>query len=78
MDRYIPAQLGALARVSHAGDHVLPVGLWLGIGWLATLGGYVGILTRLLAMYVSFAEVTNWSFGGTPFGGSETSAETAD
>ncbi|MFB6124942.1 MAG: acetate uptake transporter [Halanaeroarchaeum sp.] len=63
----------------------------LGLGDLGfgtgTYGGYVGILTGLLAMYTSFAEVTNWAFdadvvpiGGTPYAGStsQTRAEPAD
>ena len=64
--------------------YLLGFGDYLGISWLVILGGYVGILDGLLAMYVSFAEVTNWSFGqtvvplgGTPFGGGseETTAD---
>ena len=35
-----------------------------GAGW-SQLGGYVGLLTGLDALYVSFAEVTNAAFGRT-------------
>lgn len=49
----------------------------LGVTWAVVVGGYVAMLTALCAAYVSFAEVTNWSFGeqrvplgGTPFGSS--------
>lgn len=55
---------------------LLGFGDFLGIGVVVTLGGWVGILTGLLAMYVSFAEVTNWAWdrdvlplGGTPYEG---------
>jgi hypothetical protein len=43
----------------------------LGIGVLVVAGGYVGIVTGLDAMYVSFAEVTNWAFDDEvlPLGG---------
>lgn len=54
---------------------LLGAGDFFGVGWVATLGGYVGIVTGLDAMYVSFAEVVNWCFdrevvplGGTPLG----------
>ena len=66
---------------------LLGFGDWLGISSLATWGGWVGILTGILAWYVSFAEVTNWAFartvlplGGAPISdsGSETTADTAD
>ncbi|MBP2250222.1 succinate-acetate transporter protein [Halarchaeum solikamskense] len=49
--------------------------LLLGFGDLgfgtATIGGYVGVLTGLLAMYASFAEVVNWAWDRTvvPIGG---------
>lgn len=36
-----------------------------GVAGAKVLGGYVGILTGALAMYVSFAEVTNGAFGRT-------------
>ncbi len=44
--------------------------LGMGAGWHKG-GGYVGILTGLLALYLSFAEVTNAVFGRTvvPIGG---------
>ncbi|ESP89882.1 acetate uptake transporter [Candidatus Halobonum tyrrellensis] len=55
---------------------LLGFGDFLGVGVVVTLGGWVGILTGLLAMYVSFAEVTNWTWGrdvlplgGTPYEG---------
>jgi succinate-acetate transporter protein len=44
-----------------------------GVAGAKVLGGFVGILTGLAALYVSFAEVTNGTFGrtviplGTPF-----------
>ena len=54
---------------------LLGFGDFYGISWLVALGGWVGIVTGLDAMYVSFAEVTNWCFdrpvvplGGTPIG----------
>ncbi|GGM58476.1 succinate-acetate transporter protein [Halarchaeum rubridurum] len=41
----------------------------LGLGDLgygtATLGGYLGVVCGLLAMYTSFAEVTNWAWDRT-------------
>ena len=36
-----------------------------GMAAAKTLGGYVGILTGIAALYVSFAEVTNGAFGRT-------------
>src|SRR5699024_4300173 len=66
---------------------LLGFGDFLDIGFLGTLGGYVGILSGALAMYVSFAEVTNWAFARTviPIGSapisdsrSEPTADTAD
>jgi len=63
--------------------YLLGFGNLLGIGALVTAGGWVGILTGLLAMYVSFAEVVNWCFdgdvipvGGVPYGGSTTERQT--
>lgn len=57
--------------------YFLGFGDLLGIDWAVVVGGYVSMLTALCAAYVSFAEVTNWSFGetriplgGTPFGSS--------
>ncbi|MFB6131531.1 MAG: acetate uptake transporter [Salinigranum sp.] len=54
--------------------YLLGFGDFLGVGSLTVLGGWVGVLTGLDAMYVSFAEVVNWSFdadvlplGGVPF-----------
>lgn len=44
---------------------LLGFGDLLGNDLLYMLGGYTGILDGLLAMYVSFAEVTNWSFNRT-------------
>jgi succinate-acetate transporter protein len=65
--------------------YLLGIGDVLGIAVLGTIGGYVAILDAIFAVYVAFAEVTNWSFagtvvplGGTPFGGSGSSADTAD
>ncbi|MDS0298207.1 acetate uptake transporter [Halogeometricum sp. S1BR25-6] len=56
-------------------------GTWLGLSWGNVVGGYVAMVTSLAAAYVSFAEVTNWTFadsklplGGTPFGGSSASS----
>ena len=45
--------------------YLLGLGDFLGIGWLPVAGGYVGIVTGLLAMYASFAEVLNWTFDDT-------------
>ncbi|MFC6724274.1 acetate uptake transporter [Halobium palmae] len=63
--------------------YLLGFGDFLGVDWLVVAGGYVGILTGLAAMYVSFAEVTNWAFdrsvvplGGTPFPGDDRRRET--
>ncbi|MFB6072159.1 MAG: acetate uptake transporter [Halobacterium sp.] len=42
--------------------YLLGFGELLGASAVATAGGYVGVLTGLLAMYVSFAEVTNWAW----------------
>ena len=51
--------------------YILGVGEVLGIDALGIIGGYIAILTSFLAMYVAFAEVTNWSYDGTvvPLGG---------
>jgi succinate-acetate transporter protein len=61
---------------------LLGFGDLLGISLLVTLGGWVGIVCGLLAMYTSFAEVTNWSFGddvvplgSEPFGGAAAEPE---
>lgn len=43
--------------------YLLGFGDVLGVGPLVTLGGWVGPLTGLLAMDVSFAEVTDWTWG---------------
>ena len=66
---------------------LLGFGDFLGNDFLGMLGGYVGILSGALAMYVSFAEVTNWAFARTvlPIGSapiadraSEPTADAAD
>jgi succinate-acetate transporter protein len=44
---------------------LLGFGDLLGNDALYMLGGWTGIIDGLLAMYVSFAEVTNWSFNRT-------------
>jgi succinate-acetate transporter protein len=44
---------------------LLGFGDLLGNEILYQLGGFTGIIDGLLAMYVSFAEVTNWSFNRT-------------
>lgn len=56
--------------------YLLGFGDLLGVDVLVTLGGWVGLVTGLTAMYVSFAEVVNWCFdrdvvplGGTPLRG---------
>jgi len=62
--------------------YLLGFGDLLGSPGLSLAGGWVGILTGLLAMYTSFGEVVNWSFdgdvvplGGVPFaGGARTEA----
>lgn len=43
--------------------YLLGVGDWLGVEWLVVTGGYVGVLTALLAAYTSAAEVLNETFG---------------
>jgi succinate-acetate transporter protein len=66
--------------------YLLGFGDFLGNDFLVKAGGYVGILTGLLAMYTSFGEVVNWAFdgsvvplGGTPAAGSDTAqTEPAD
>jgi succinate-acetate transporter protein len=57
---------------------LLGFGDLLGIGTLGVAGGYVGILSGALAMYVSFAEVTNWTFARTvvPIGSAPIGDET--
>lgn len=52
---------------------LLGFGDFLGVSWLVTAGGWVGLATGAAALYTSFAEVTNWCFdvevvplGGTP------------
>ncbi|WP_423745452.1 acetate uptake transporter (plasmid) [Haladaptatus sp. SPP-AMP-3] len=42
--------------------YLLGFGDFLDIGWLGVAGGWVGILTGLDAMFVSFAEVANWAY----------------
>jgi uncharacterized protein len=56
-------------------------GDWWGLSWANVIGGYLAMITAVSAAYVSFAEVTNWSFsgtriplGGTPFEGSSQSS----
>jgi len=51
--------------------YLLGFGELLGAPALGTLGGWLGIITGLLAMYTSFGEVVNWSFDGNviPLGG---------
>ena len=52
-----------------------------GVAGAKVLGGYIGILTGIAALYVSFAEVTNGTFGrtvvplGTPFVNEERPAQ---
>lgn len=60
-------------------------GDWLSLSWANVVGGYLAMITALSAAYVSFAEVTNWTFadtkiplGGTPFGGSSSNASNSD
>ena len=36
-----------------------------GVGHAKVLGGYLGLLTGIAAMYASFAEVTNGTYGRT-------------
>lgn len=66
--------------------YLLGIGTALSIDILVVIGGYVAIIDAIIAVYVAFAEVTNWSFGntviplgGTPFGGNDgSSAQSAD
>lgn len=50
---------------------LLAFGDILGIASLVTLGGYLGLVTGAGALYISIAEVTNWSFDAEvlPLGG---------
>ncbi|MFB6267578.1 MAG: acetate uptake transporter [Halodesulfurarchaeum sp.] len=64
---------------------LLGFGDLMGLAGLVSLGGWVGLLCGGLAMYTSFAEVTNWAFdgtviplGSTPFGGGGGPAESAE
>ncbi len=43
---------------------LLAIGAW-GVASMTTLGGYVGLITAILAFYLSAAEVINESFGRT-------------
>jgi uncharacterized protein len=43
--------------------HLLGLGALSGLQWLTRLGGWLGVLCGALAMYTSFAEVTNFCFG---------------
>jgi succinate-acetate transporter protein len=43
--------------------YLLGLGAIAGAHWLTRLGGWVGILCGAIAMYTSFAEVTNFCFG---------------
>ncbi|MFC5970617.1 acetate uptake transporter [Halomarina salina] len=65
--------------------YLVGVGDWLGIDVLVTAGGYVGMVTAVLAAYTAAAEVLNWTFGedriplgGSPTSGRRTTAQTAD
>ena len=40
----------------------LCVGAYWGLPWATFVGGYLGILTAVNALYVSFADVTNANF----------------
>jgi succinate-acetate transporter protein len=42
---------------------VLCIGAYWDVKWATYIGGYLGILTAVNALYVSFADVTNASFG---------------
>lgn len=44
---------------------LLALGAWMGTAGLTHAGGYVGMLTALLAIYLSAAEVINESYGHT-------------
>lgn len=78
--------LWAVFLVLQSAFYLLGIGNVLGIDSLVVVGGYVAILDAFLAVYVAFAEVTNWSFagsvvplGGTPFDGDDrSSAQSAD
>ena len=43
--------------------YLLGLGTLSGVQWLTRLGGWIGILCGVIAMYTSFAEVTNFCFG---------------
>jgi uncharacterized protein len=43
--------------------YLLGLGALSGLQWLTRLGGWLGVLCGALAMYTSFAEVTNFCFG---------------
>ncbi len=43
---------------------LLAIGAW-GVGGMTVLGGYVGLITAVLAFYLSAAEVINEAFGRT-------------
>ncbi|HEU0276211.1 MAG TPA: acetate uptake transporter [Rhodanobacteraceae bacterium] len=36
---------------------------WTGLGWFTTLGGYLGLITAVIAMYTAWADVINESRG---------------
>ncbi len=57
---------------------LLGFGDFLGNSSLGVAGGWVGILTGLLAMYVSFAEVANWTYDREviPLGGAPLKSKT--
>lgn len=59
---------------------LLGFGDFLGNDALYVAGGWTGIIDGLLAMYVSFAEVTNWSFDRTiiPVGSAPISGDGED
>ena len=65
--------------------YLVGFGDWLAIDVLVVLGGYVGMVTAVLAAYTAAAEVLNWTFGEDriPLGSSptntrRTTAQTAD
>lgn len=41
----------------------LALGGWTGLGWFTTVGGYLGLISALIAMYTAWADVINESRG---------------
>lgn len=44
---------------------LLAIGEWTGLGWLHTAGGYTGLITAVIAFYLSAADIINEAYRRT-------------